>query len=118
MIKALLKDKSMNFAIRVVNLSKVLRLRNEFIISKQLIRSGTAIGALIREAEFAESKPDFLHKLHISLKEANETQYWIELLFKTKYLTEDEYKSIFFDVNELVKMLVAITKKLKESIKN
>ena len=81
-------DKSFEFAIRIVKLSKYLvEQKREFVLSKQLLRSGTAVGALIRESEHAESKADFIHKLSIALKEANETDYWIDLLHKTDYLT-------------------------------
>ncbi len=87
--KNIVKDKSFDFAVRVVNVYKYLvDKKREFILSKQLLRSGTAIGALIREGEQAESKADFIHKLSIALKEANETDYWLELLYKTDYFTE------------------------------
>ena len=106
-----IKDKSFAFAIRIVKLYKYLvEEKREFVLSKQLLRSGTAIGALTREAEHAESKADFIHKLSISLKEANETDYWIELLFQTDFLSEKEYKTIKGDVEELIKLLVAIIK--------
>jgi len=83
------KEKSFAFAIRIVNLYKYLvEEKREFVLSKQLLRSGTAIGALTQEAEHAESKADFIHKLSFSLKEANETDYWIELLFQTDFLSE------------------------------
>ena len=108
------KDKSFAFAVRIVNLYKhLLKKKNEFVLSKQLLRSGTAIGALVREAEQAESKADFIHKLSISLKEANETDYWIELLFQTDFLSENEYKTIKEDVEELIKLLVSIIKTSK-----
>lgn len=79
-----LKDKSFLFSVEIVRLCKALQNDKEYILSKQLLRSGTAIGALIREAEFAQSKADFINKLSVSLKEANETVYWIELLLETK----------------------------------
>jgi len=86
----LLKNKSFSFAIRIVNLCKYLIIeKKEFVLSKQLLRSGTSVGAMIREAEFGQSKPDFIHKLSIAQKEANESQYWIELLFQTEYLTTE-----------------------------
>ena len=108
------KDKSFAFAIRIVKLYKYLvEEKREFVLSKQLLRSGTAIGALTREAEHAESKADFIHKLSISLKEANETDYWIELLFQTDFLSEKEYKTIKGDGEELIKLLVAIIKTSK-----
>ena len=86
--KSVLKDKSYAFAIRVVQLYKHLSsTKKEFVLSKQVLRSGTSVGALIREAEFAQSKKDFISKMSISLKEANETVYWIDLLKDTGYLT-------------------------------
>jgi len=110
----IVRDKSFNFAVRIVNLSKYLvDQKREFILSKQILRSGTAIGALVRESEQAESKADFIHKLSISLKEANETDYWLDLLYKTDYLTEQEYQSIKIDIIELIKLLTAIIKTSK-----
>lgn len=103
------KQKSMDFAIRIVKLKRFLQNnKREFDISGQLVRSGTAIGALVREAEYAESKADFIHKLRIALKEANETEYWLELLFKTDFLTEEGYNSVKEDNEELKKLLVCI----------
>ena len=87
--------------------------KKEFILSKQLLRSGTSIGALIREAEFAQSDLDFIHKLSISLKEANETNYWLDLLHDTTYLSDDEFKEIKYKSDELVRLLVASIKTLK-----
>ncbi len=108
------KDKSFAFAVRIVNLYKYLvEQKKEYVLSKQLLRCGTAIGALTREAEHAESKADFIHKLSISLKEANETDYWIELLYKTLFLSESEYNTIKGDIEELIKLLVAIIKSSK-----
>lgn len=87
----------------------------EYIISKQLLRSGTSIGALIREAQYAQSKLDFINKLSISLKEANETAYWLELLKDTEYISNESYKSIYKDINELISLLVSIIKSSKSS---
>jgi len=112
--KSILKTKSYLFAIRIVKLHKFLiREYNEFVLSKQILRSGTAIGALIREAEFAQSKPDFTHKMSIALKEANETTYWLSLLQDTSYITNTMYTSISNDSLELVKILVATVKTSK-----
>ena len=112
----LIKDKSFCFAIRTVNLYKYLNNeKKEFILSKQVLRSGTAIGALIREAEHGQSKADFIHKLSISLKEANETDYWIDLLYKTDYLEEKQYASIKKDITELLKILTSIIKTSKDN---
>ncbi|MBP0018793.1 MAG: four helix bundle protein [Cyanobacteria bacterium SBLK] len=112
-----LKDKSFAFAIRIVNLNKYLcSNKKEYTLSKQLLRSGTAIGALVREAEQAESKADFIHKLAIALKEANETEYWILLLRETDYLTTKESESILNDLIELLKLLTSIIKTSKQKI--
>ncbi|MBN1663906.1 MAG: four helix bundle protein [Deltaproteobacteria bacterium] len=104
-----IKDKSFAFALRIVKMFQFLQSgKKEFVLSKQLLRSGTAIGALVREAEQAESKADFIHKMAIAQKEANETDYWIELLFQSGYLEESSYKSIISDVIELKKLLASI----------
>jgi len=108
------KIKSFDFALRIVKLYQFLvNEKKEFVLSKQLLRSGTSIGANIREGEHAESKADFIHKLSISLKEANESEYWIELLFKANYLDEIQYKSINKDLKELLKLLISIIKSSK-----
>ena len=107
------KIKSFAFAVRAVNCSKYLLENKEFVMSKQLLRSGTAIGALVREAEMAESKRDFIHKMHIALKEANETVYWIDLLLATEYISKEDGKSLKTDAEELVKLLVSIIKSAK-----
>ena len=109
------KDKSFTFALRVVKCYKYLREeQNEHILSKQFLRSGTAIGALIREAEHAESKADFIHKLSIALKEANETKYWLDLLYQAKYINRKAFESISTDSEELLKLLVSIIKTSKK----
>lgn len=89
-----LSNQSMNFAVSIVNLVKGLKAKHESVISNQIGRSGTSIGANIREAQYAHGKPDFIAKLQISLKEANETGYWLELLFRTGYLNDAEYKAL------------------------
>ena len=110
-------DKSFKFAIRIVNLQKYLRNdKNEFIMSKQLIRCGTSIGANVAEAEKAQSTPDFYTKLTIALKEANETHYWLRLLHATDYINDEEFKSIDGEATELIALLVSITKSLKDQI--
>lgn len=115
----LIQNKSYQFAVRIVNLYKYLSMvKKEFILSKQVLRSGTAIGALIREAEHAQSTADFINKMSIALKEANETLYWLELLQETNYLIEKDYQSIYNDANELVKILVSIVKTTKSKLKN
>ena len=109
--------KSYNFAIRIVKLYQYLQSEHkEFVLSKQLLRSGTSIGALIREAKYAQSKADFINKLSIALKEANETQYWIDLLYDTSYLSQKMYDSIKSDSKELIKLLVASIKTLNRVI--
>ena len=87
--------------------------QKEFVLSKQVLRSGTAIGALVREAEHAQSKADFISKMSIALKEANETDYWLDLLHQSDYLTKDSYDSIHPDIQELIKLLVSIVKTSK-----
>ena len=110
-------DKSFKFAICIVNLHKYLRnTKSEFIMSKQLIRCWTSIGANVAEAEKAQSTPDFYTKLTIALKEANETHYWLRLLNATEYITEEEFRSIDTEATELIALLVSITKTLKEQI--
>ena len=110
-MKSILEEKSFNFAIRIVNLNKYLiDKKQEFVISKQLLRSGTSIGANISEAQFAQSKGDFGTKMHISLKEANETRYWIRLLTATNYLSNDESESLISDCNELISILSSTCK--------
>jgi four helix bundle protein len=110
-----LKHKSYAFAIRILRLSQYLQnQKKELILSKQLLRSGTAIGALIREAEFGQSKPDFISKMSISLKEANETAYWLSLLKDTNYIDEKMFHSIQSDCQELIAMLVSTVKTSKK----
>lgn len=113
-MKNVLQDKSYVFAIRVVKLVQFLRSdKNEFVLSKQLLRSGTAIGALIREAEYGQSKADFVNKMSIALKEANETEYWINLLFDTDYIDEKLFESFKTDCKELLRMLISTIKTSK-----
>ncbi len=114
-----LKDKSFKFAIRIVKLYKYLSNdKKEFVMSKQTLRSGTAIGALYSEAEFAESKSDFIHKLAIAQKECNETIYWLELLKETDYLPEQQFEELNTDAIELIKLLTRIIKTSKKITKN
>ena len=108
--------KSFQFSVRVVKLCRHLRERKrEFIITKQLLRSGTSIGANIVEAQQAQSRPDFISKLSIALKEAVETDYWLRLLCATEYLSEKEFTSIYADCKELIKLLTSIIKSSKDS---
>lgn len=111
-------DKSMAFAVRTVNLYKYLiQNHSEYVLSKQLLRSGTSIGVNVREANFAQSRADFNAKMYIALKEAGETEYWLELLEKTEYLTPIQSKSMLDDCIELRKILSSITKTIKDDNK-
>lgn len=108
MSKSIVRDKSFSFAVRIVKIYKILIERKEYILSKQLLRSGTSIGANIREALNGESKADFIHKLGIAQKECDESLYWLELLNETKYLSEEEFKSIYNDAVEILKIIKSI----------
>ena len=104
-------EKSFAFSVRIVNLYKYLsQSKNEYVISKQLYRSGTGIGANIAETQRAQSTADFVAKMKIALKEANESQYWLKLLHETKYITDKEFDSIHGDLLEILKILTAICK--------
>lgn len=117
MAKGVVYDKSMEFAIRIVNLYKHLVTdRQEHVMSKQLLRCGTSIGANLSESEYAISKKDFLAKINISLKECNETQYWLQLLQHTGFLKNNEYESINNDCIELLKLLISISKTTASSL--
>lgn|SRR5690554_504353 len=116
MRRNIVKEKSFAFALDVVEAYKYLTSeRREFVLSKQFLRSGTAIGALIREAEHAESKADFIHKLSISLKEANETEYWVELIYQSKYIDTELYENLGGKIKELNKLLISIIKTSKKN---
>ena len=111
---SILKRKSFDFAVRVINLYKYLKKEHgEYLIAQQILRAGTSIGALIREAEFAESRKDFMHKLSIGLKEANESVYWLELLHATGLISKEMFLSMLTDAQHLLKMLVSSVKTLK-----
>lgn len=115
--KNIVQEKSFAFALRIIKLSKFLQKeQREYVISRQVLRSGTAVGALIREAEHAQSKADFIHKMSIALKEANETDYWIELLYQSSEISEEAYHSIQPNIQELIKLLVSIVKTSKEKL--
>jgi four helix bundle protein len=112
---SIIQQKSRDFAIRIIGCYKFLtEQKNEFIMSKQLLRCGTSIGANTRESKNAQSRMDFLNKLNIALKEADETEYWLDLLHETKYLDDQQYTSLNDDCIELIKILTASIKKLKE----
>ena len=108
-----LSVQSMNFAVDIINLVKELKLKKENIISNQIGRSGTSIGANIREAQYAHGKADFVSKLQIALKEANETGYWLELLYKTNYITEEQYKSLDSACTSIRVMLISSVNTVK-----
>jgi four helix bundle protein len=115
----ILKSKSFLFAIRIVKLYQFLcNEKKEFTLSKQLLRSGTSVGAMVREAEHAESKIDFKHKMAIGQKEINETIYWLELLKETNYLSPEQFDSINNDAIEIIKLITSIIKSVKATINN
>ena len=108
--------KTYSFANRIVKAYRYLtKEQKEFILSKQLLRSGTAIGALVREAKFAQSKADFINKISIALKEANETKYWLSLLYDNEYIDNPSFQSIFEEAKEVTAILVSIVKTTKEN---
>ena len=111
----MIRQKTLDFAVRIVNFYKYLCTdKKEFVLSKQILRSGTSIGANVRESKNAQTDPDYLSKMNIALKEADETQYWLEVLFRSEPITEQEYKSLDEDLKEIIAILVSIVKKLKE----
>ena len=113
-----LSIQSVDFAVNIINLVKDLKSKHETVISNQIGRSGTSIGANIREAQYAHGKPDFIAKLQIALKEANETGYWLELLYKTNYIDEETYKSLDAAYASIRVMLIASINTSKENNDN
>lgn len=110
------KEKSLLFAVRIVKLYKHLtEVKNEFVMSKQLLRSGTSVGAMVYEAEHAESPNDFIHKMAIAQKEMNETLYWLVLLQKTEYLSQKQFDSMNADALEIIKLVTSIIKTTKKN---
>ena len=110
-----IQEKSFRFAVRIVNLCRYLQTeQKEFVLTKQLLKSGTSIGANVSESQQAQSRPDFVSKLNIALKEAYETNYWLRLLHETNFLTDDAFQSIITDCQELERLLVSIVKTSKE----
>ncbi len=104
-------DKAFDFAVRIVNLYKYLtQNKKEYVLSKQLLRSGTSIGANVTEAQRGQSKADFAAKMGIALKEAYETEYWLRLLHRTEYLSQREYESMNAEIKELISLLMSICK--------
>ena len=111
------KEKSVRFAVIIVKFYKFLTdEKHEFVMSKQILRSGTSIGANIAESNNAISKKDFLSKLYIALKECSETLYWLDLLYRTEYLDENQYRSLQADCDELYRLLQSITKTIKTNL--
>ena len=117
MSDSILKDKSLTFAVRIVRLSQHLKdEKREYVLGKQILRSGTSVGANVRESRNAESDLDFIHKLAIAQKECDETCYWLELLYLTEYLSEKEYHSLNNDAIELLKMIKSVIITVKKRI--
>jgi four helix bundle protein len=115
MLNSNIQNKSLKFARNVYRLCKQLEHKKEFIISSQLLKSGTSVGANLRESYFAESKSDYIHKLSISLKEINESLYWLELLFLEKIIDDSEFEDLNYQGTEILKILITIIKKLKNT---
>ena len=113
MKESIVKDKSKDFALRIIKLYKYLTIiadQKEYVLSKQVLRSGTSIGANVKEALRGQSRPDFRAKMSIALKEASETEYWLELLYESSYIDNSSYDSIIEDCRELIKILISIVK--------
>jgi len=118
MKKNAIEEKSFSFAVKIVNLYKFICTdKKEFVLAKQLLRSGTSIGANVREALNAQSRKDFLSKINIALKEASETKYWLELLAATEYISESQFLSKINDCTEIEKILTQIVKTMKTKLK-
>ena len=116
MVSNQIEEKSFEFAVRIVKFYQHLtKVKHEHVLSKQILRSGTSIGANVTEAQRGQSKADFLAKMTIALKEANETDYWLRLLYASEYMNEAEFQSMRRDVNELIALLVAICKTTKNN---
>ena len=114
---SIVREKSYAFALRIINAYKYLNQEHrEFVLSKQVLRSGTSIGALVKEAEHAQSLADFVNKMNVALKEANETEYWLMLLKDSGYIDEKSFTSIHHDCSELIKLSASIVKTSKEKL--
>ena len=106
--KNVLRDKSYAFALKIVQMYKeIVEKKKEYVLSKQVLRAGTSIGAIVRESEYAQSKADFINKLSIALKEASETDYWLSLLYDSKYITQGQYNEVSSLCKELIKITTA-----------
>jgi len=112
--KNITKKKSYDFALEIIKISRAIQKDNEFVLSKQLLRSGTSIGALIREAEYAQSKSDFINKLSIALKEANETVYWIDLINDSDLYPKEKMLVLKECCQEIIRLLISSIKTLKK----
>lgn len=112
----ILEEKTYAFALRIIKAYNFLTSKNEYVLSKQLLRAGTSIGANCREATYAQSKMDFINKLSIALKEANETIYWLELLHDSEFIDDKSFNSIHDDGLEILKLLISIIKTSKENL--
>ena len=116
MKSSIIKDKSYAFALRIIKMySYLTKDKKEYVLSKQVLKSGTAIGALVMEAEQAQSRADFINKMNIGLKEANETTYWLSLLKDSGYIDEQMFNSIYPEAEELLKILTSIVKTTKQN---
>lgn len=115
----IVKNKTFDFAVKIIKCYKFLcEQKKEFVLSKQLLRSGTSVGGMVREAEHAETKKDFIHKIAIAQKEINETMYWLELLKETVYLNEEQFLNLHKDAVELIKIITSIIKTTKANMNN
>ena len=112
-MKSLIVDKSFKFAVRIIGLARFMRSKKEFELAKQILRCGTSIGANIAEAQRAQSDKDFLAKIYISAKEANETEYWLRLFYEAKIISDKQFQSIHSDLKGIIKMLMSATKTLE-----
>ena len=111
-------DKSFDFAVKIVNLARTVRDRKEYELARQILRSGTSIGANIAESQRTQSRKDFLAKMHIAAKEANETEYWLKLLHITGIITDREFYSCYDDIKEIIRILMSITTTVQNKIIN
>jgi four helix bundle protein len=114
--KSLVYEKAFKFSIRMVKLFQYLQDKKEYVMSKQIVRSGTSIGANIKEALYAQTKKDFAYKMNVALKESAETEYWLELLKETQYISDEMFNSVIEENREILKMLASIVKTSKENI--
>lgn len=112
----IIREKTFNFALSIVEVSKKLQKKNEFVLSRQLLRSGTSIGANVREAQNAISRKEFIHKMQISQKECDETIYWLELLFRAEWIPQETHSKLRNDANEILRILKSIIITSKKSI--